>query len=237
MDIGGKLRGAGRLTGDLLTNPHARRSWGLRLSRPDNLFQPFNDTLPNRYPMVFSFLQRELGDRHGARLLSFGCSVGDEVFSLRQYLPDAWLVGVDISRGNIRACHRRSRQTGDARMTFVQAATSECYPNGQFDAVLCMAVFRHGDLGSNPTKSCAHRITFSSFEDTVGGLARRLKTGGYLAIDHSNFRFSDTAASDDFSCVAWNDWSDGAHRTPLFGPDNLRLGDQDYRQVIFKKER
>jgi 2-polyprenyl-3-methyl-5-hydroxy-6-metoxy-1,4-benzoquinol methylase len=235
-----RFRGAKRRASDLVRVPAVRRSWWLRVSRPENLFQPHNDTWMDRYPDVFGWLQREIEDEASVRLLSFGCSVGDEVFSLRAYFPEATIVGIDISRGNISECWRRRQQHGDQRMHFVRAGTVDEQLEGTYDAVLCMAVLRHGDLGYSAPHSCQHRITFEAFDKTVSELARCLKVGGYLVIEHSNFRFRDSSCASQFEIVASRELpelSAGSRPTPLFGRDNLRLKNQEYREVIFRKER
>ena len=235
-----KVRGAARLAEDLIRVRAVRRAWWLRISRPTNLFQPYNDTCENRYPDVFDYLQRGIEDSSDLRLLSFGCSVGDEVFSLRSYFPKATIIGIDISRGNISECRRRWRQRGDERIRFVLAGTLDRQPQGYYDAVLCMAVLRHGDLGYQQCDSCGHRITFQAFNKTVEELARSLKVGGFLVIEHSNFRFRDSSSASHFTPVFSRELPplpSNARATPLFGTDNLRLEDQEYREVIFRKER
>ncbi len=184
-----------------------RRAWWLRISRPTNLFQPYNDTCENRYPDVFDYLQRGIEDSSDLRLLSFGCSVGDEVFSLRSYFPKATIIGIDISRGNISECRRRWRQRGDERIRFVLAGTLDRQPQGFCDAVLCMAVLRHGDLGYQQCDSCGHRITFQAFNKTVEELARSPKVSGFLVIEHRNFRFRDSSSA--------------SHFTPVFSRESL----------------
>ena len=238
VEVRKKLRGALRLASELIRVPAVRRSWWLRVSRPENLFQPHNDTCMDRYPDVFGFLQQEIEDGESLRLLSFGCSVGDEVFSLRSYFPEATIVGVDISRGNISECRRRRQQHGDQRMHFVRAGRLNQWLDGTYDAVFCMAVLRHGDLGYEPFQSCEHRITFEAFDGTVTELARCLKVGGYLVIEHSNFRFRDSSCANQFEVVASRELPElpaGSRPTPLFGRDNIRLENQEYREVIFRK--
>ena len=65
--------------------------------RPKAVFQPFNLTRPNRYPRISRFVQSSLGADSEVRILSFGCSTGDEVFSLRQYFPRATIKGIDVN--------------------------------------------------------------------------------------------------------------------------------------------
>jgi 2-polyprenyl-3-methyl-5-hydroxy-6-metoxy-1,4-benzoquinol methylase len=214
-----------------------RRSWWLRTTRPANLFQPYNDTWENRYPQVFRWLREEIEDGAGTRVLSFGCSVGDEVFSLRKYFPKATLVGLDISRGNISECHRRCRQDGDERMQFFRIGTVAHQPDECYDAILCMAVFRHGDLAVTRATSCAHRIAFEAFDATVKELTRCLKVGGYLVIEHSNFRLCDSASASRFHVALSREPSASDETTPRFGRDNVLLADQGYNEIIFRKER
>jgi hypothetical protein len=57
-------------------------------------------------------------------------------------------------------------------MRFVRAGAADRQPDNHYDAILCMAVLRHGGLGVNASNSCAHLITFAAFEKTVGELAR-----------------------------------------------------------------
>jgi hypothetical protein len=231
------LRRVARFARDLVTEPAVRRSSWLRASRPTNLFQPYNDTSEDRYPEVFTWLQREVEDSGNVRLMSFGCSVGDEVFSLRHYFPDAHIVGIDISRGNISECRRRQQREGDERMRFLRAASSDHEPNEHYDAVLCMAVLRHGDLGHSRPSSCKDHITFEAFDMTVSQLASCLKAGGYLVIEHSNFRFSDSSCANQFDVVAKRQLPAHDRPTPLYGPDDLLLMDQEYEEVIFRKRR
>ena len=61
-----------------------------RFRRPvQGEFQPYYHTLPDRYPWLFGFAAGRIGSRPDLRILSFGCSRGDEVFSLRRYFPAA----------------------------------------------------------------------------------------------------------------------------------------------------
>ena len=232
-----KATGGAKLVADLVRVPRVRRAWILRIRRPANLFQPHNDTSPNRYPEVFTFLRDQIDDGSSTRLLSFGCSVGDEVFSLRHHFTTSFITGIDISRGNIADCERKRAQIGDDRMEFTRASGVEHLESATLDAVMCMAVFRHGDLSARPSGSCAHRISFTAFDHTVAGLARCLKIGGLLVIEHSNFRFCDAAVAAAFEVVGTRDRMGGMESTPLFGPDNLRLTDQSYRDFIFRKVR
>jgi SAM-dependent methyltransferase len=169
------------------------------------------------------------------RLLSFGCSIGEEVFSLRASFPAARLRGLDISARNIGDAERRRRRAGDARMSFARASTTRREPSDAYDAVLCMAVLRYGDLSHAGVASCDHRITFDAFERTVADLARCVRPGGVLVIEHSNFRFADTATAAGFDCVLRRPKPAFNPENPLFGQDNRRLHVPSYEEVAFAK--
>lgn len=215
--------------------PGYRSEWWLARSKPAYLFQPYRVTSYDRHPAIFSFIRDSLPGDGVLRILSYGCSTGEEVFSLRTYFPQAEIVGVDINPYNIAVCRRKQARSGDARMRFVHAATPQGETNGDYDAVFCLSVLRHGELGASSAESCGHLIRFSDFEEIVQALCRCLKPGGYLTIVGSNFRFADTVAATDFEAVyCIGDTPRGD--TPLYGPDNRRLADGVYNDVIFRKK-
>ncbi len=220
----------------LAVDPPYRNLTLLRFSRRRGVFQPFNDTRANRYPKVFSFVQARLGAESDVRILSYGCSTGEEVFSIREYFPRAIIKGIDINAANIAVCRRRLKQTRDAGITFEVANTTREEPTAAYDAIFCMAVFRHGDLGSPGVTRCDHRIRFEDFALALEDLKRCLKPGGLLAIVHSNFRLCDAPVGAAFETVLCVKFSDRAKKTPLFGPDNMLMAGVEYRDAVFRKK-
>jgi SAM-dependent methyltransferase len=170
----------------------------LYLVRPTGSFQPFNDTLQDRYPHIFNFVSSTLGAERNLKILSFGCSTGDEVFSLRQYFPHADIKGVDINPANIAVCRRRLKRVPDAGISFLTACSTEAEPPSSYDAIFCMAVLRHGSLGLPDVTRCDHLICFADFARAVADFERCLKPGGLLIIRHSNFRLCDAPAGKAF---------------------------------------
>ena len=207
----------------------------LRLTGARNLFQHTSFTLENRYPAIFAFARERIADGNDVHLLSFGCSTGEEVFSLRRYFPTAAIRGLDINRGNVALCKYRLRGRPDERISFAVADSARGETASSYDAVFCMSVLRHGDLGETRPRWCGDRLRFSDFEAMVSDLADCVKPGGLLAIANSNFRFCDTAAFSGFETVfsrgAWPDES----RTPVYDKDNLLLEGEVYREIIFRK--
>src|ERR1700730_17895603 len=98
-------------------------------------FQPYNFTLPDRYPWLFRFAAAELAERQHPRILSFGCSRGEEPFTLRRYFPTAQINGIDVDPRNIAACEARVRAENAVGMKFVTAADTEAERTESDDAV------------------------------------------------------------------------------------------------------
>jgi 2-polyprenyl-3-methyl-5-hydroxy-6-metoxy-1,4-benzoquinol methylase len=197
-------------------------------------FQPYNHTLPNRYPWLFEFARASLRNVRGLRILSFGCSRGEEVFTLRGYFPGAAIKGIDIDPRNIVHCLARARREESADVTFAAAATTEAEQAEYYDAIFCLAVLCHGDLAATGARRCDPLLRFEDFERTVVDFARCLKPDGLLLLHTANFRFCDTFASKDFDTVLE---ADPAQLAPdaLFDRDNKLMEGVRYRAVAFRK--
>jgi len=170
--------------------------------RPRGLFQPYSTTFDDRYPDLFTLARTLVADGPDRRILSFGCSTGEEVFSLRRYFPQAAILGIDINPRRIRLARRSLRRAGgDARIAFAVASSAEDLDTASCDAVFCLAVFRHEKLKAGPATRCDPLIRFADFERAVTELARCLRPGGLLVLRNSYFRFRDTAIADRFDVV------------------------------------
>ena len=204
-----------------------------RLRRPlAGRFQPYSHTLPDRYPWLFEFASAFFAQRRGLELLSFGCSRGDEVFSLRQYFPGASVTGIEIDPRNVALC--RSRANGLGGVTFKQAATTADEISASYDAIFCLAVLCLGDLTTRRAQRSDPYLCFADFERTVTDFARCLRPGGLLLLHTTNFRFGDTAVAGDFEIVLE---ADPAQLAPdvLFDRNNRLLPGARYLPVGFRK--
>ena len=218
---------------NLAQGMESRNAALLLLRPPVELFQPYGTTSYDRFPEIFQLVREWIGDGAGVRVLSFGCSTGEEVFSLRRYFSEATIVGIDINPFNIAVCRVRLWRSGDKGTIFATAGSTTGQADASYDAIFAMAVFRHGDLNvSPPPPTCDHRIRFADFERSVTGLARCIKPGGLLVIHHAMFRFGDTCVAAQFEPIECaNHFLDG----PLFDRENRGLPAGNYPNLIFRK--
>jgi SAM-dependent methyltransferase len=208
-----------------------------KLRRPlPGEYQTYSYTRPDRYPWLFEFAARRLGSHRPLNILSFGCSRGDEIFSLRRYFPQAVLKGIDVNPRNIARCLARVRAEKPTHMSFATAASTAGEPTSSYDAIFCLAVLVSGDLTTSGAQRCDPLFHFERFDRQIADFARCLKPGGLLVLHTTNFRFCDTAVAGDFAVVLE---ADPAQLAPdvLFDRDNrLMPGERErYRAVAFQK--
>lgn len=206
-----------------------------RVRRPlTGEYNPYNYTLPDRYPWLFGFAATHLGPRQDLRILSFGCSRGDEVFSLRQYFPTAAIKGIDVNPRNIAHCQARLRADDATGIEFATAATTQGEPTGSYDAIFCLAVLCNGELTRLGAQRCDPLLHFEKFDSLVSDFARCLKPRGLLVLHTTSFRFCDTTVAPDFDVVLE---ADPTQLSPggLFDRNNRFMTGLRYRPVAFQK--
>lgn len=196
-------------------------------------FQPVSLTSMDRYPHIFRFVQETLGGSGAVALLSFGCSTGEEVFTLRNYFPKARIKGLDVAPENIRIARRRLRTAPDEGLHFEVAASTAGEAADTYDAIFCMAVFRHGLANRPDVMRCDRWIRFDDFARAIADITRCLKPGGLLVISYSNFRFADTPVAARFETILEDRVT--KRRARIFGKDNRAIPGLTYSDVVFRK--
>jgi Methyltransferase domain len=203
-----------------------------RVFRPKDVHLTCNYTKMDRYPEIFGlvrdyFAQR---DQAGLRLLSFGCSTGEEIFSLRRYFPQAELLGADISEWNLRQARKRNR---DPDIRFIPSDGSSLRENGPYDAIFCMAVLLRIAHRMEPAPSSAEVYPIEKFEEQVHELDQVLQVGGLLIIQHSNYHLRDTALIERYELLPRR--FQDVDRVPKYGRDNRLLAETDTHDRVFIK--
>ena len=78
----------------LIFHPNYRSLLFLKYFKQHDVHQISNYTALDRYPDLFSTCKTLMQGKDTLKILSFGCSTGEEVLTLREYFPNAFIVGV-----------------------------------------------------------------------------------------------------------------------------------------------
>lgn len=212
--------------------PSERTLHRLRTERAEELLQPWPVTAPDRHPALFALTRDRLGGLAEPRLLSFGCSTGEEPLTLAGYLPQARIDGLDINPRNVAEARRKVAQAGLTRISIAEAGSP---PEGAalYDGVFCLSVLRHGELDAYRPETCSAVLPFRRFAQTVTALDRVLKPGGYLFLWGSNFRFADTAEAARYDVVPVPDMP--PQTGVFYGADDRILPIRATRDFVFRK--
>ena len=101
-------------------------------------YQRSSYTEINRYPLIFKTCADYLANYSQVKILSFGCSTGEEVLSLANYMPRAMITGVDINDWCIKSCIKKNI---NPNLFFLHRLSAAFDQINDFDAIFCMAVF------------------------------------------------------------------------------------------------
>ena len=224
-------KGARRVT-QFLTVPEIRSKHFAQLRFREQYFQRSTSTSPNRYPILFEQCRKYLADTPQPKILSFGCSTGEEVFSLGEYLPRAIILGVDINGWCIRQCEKRKQSN---LHSFCARYSRQFDRANGFDAIFCMAVFQRSENRTSAKNEISADFKFEHFEREIGVLNAKLKPGGLLIIDHADFSFEDTAFSNQYKILKFEQNSVRYNR-PLFDRSNRRISDSQCLPRVFVKQ-
>jgi hypothetical protein len=194
-------------------------------------FQTSTYTAPDRYPKLFDDCRAHVDDGPSTRLLSFGCSTGEEVESLAARWPHAAIVGVDINPWCVTECRRRFP---GGRFTFLHRVDAAFETLQPFDAVFCLAVLQRPGNWRRPDNEIIQGHTFEQFAREIAVLDARVKVGALLAIDNADFRFADTTTARRY--VPLNSpHNRQLRRRPVYGPVNTKIADVYTSDRIFIK--
>jgi hypothetical protein len=181
----------------------------------------------DRYPELFD-LTAQLRPQT-ARILSFGCSTGEEIEAIRLRHPSAMIVGCEINPRSRKLA--RKRLAGDSRVRIVP----NCAGEDKFDIVFAMAVLQY-----QPHRIQAEGITdiggiypFSRFEEQVTTLTAMLNPGGLLCVMHTQYRAEDTGAAGELQPIAGSPGIVGL----LFRPDGRIYEPAPKSLSLFEKRR
>jgi len=186
----------------------------------------------DRYPALFAGVQ-SLAAVEDMRVLSFGCSTGEEVETLARYFPTARIVGADVAPFPLRRAERRCRNLSN--VSLVNSARVPLADLALFDVVFALSVLcRYPETRDLVDSSGIY--PFEGFEQVLDELAGLLARNGLLVIYNSNYRFTDSRTAKIFEPVEMDGLTESGF-VPKFGPTGQRLKDQEYPYCAFRKIR
>ena len=161
----------------------------LKYTKGNEAHQISNYTEYDRYPDLFSKCEELMKERKDLKILSYGCSTGEEVFTLREYFPDAFIVGVDINKRNIK---KAISQNNDDNIVFSSNIENTLADEGPFDIIFTLAVFQRTENRAKKTFNSSTIYPFEKFDIKIMELDSHLKQNGLFVIDHADYFFEDT---------------------------------------------
>ena len=163
-------------------------------------------TCYNRHPVIFSQAKALLPNNEPILALSFGCSSGEEVRTLRELGAPHWRVDGAEFQPELLAKARAADPGGlyvqDARMLQAEA----------YDVIFCMSVLCR--YGAPPED-----FPFESFERVLGWVVELLKAGGILVIYNAQYDPRETAVGAALLEPLPGDAFGGSGFVPKFSPD------------------
>ncbi len=177
-------------------------------------------TKENRYPVLFQITKKYFETKNtkycDLKILSYGCSTGEEVKTLNDYLPGAKITGVDINKWCIKQAKKKYTNNN-----FTFTNNFDKIENEKFDAIFVLAVLQNTINRTAKNNTVAQKFLFSDFNNEIVKLDKILKTGGLLIIDQTDFNFLDTEISKKYKVL--NDKRNLITRNrPIFNNNNIK---------------
>ena len=156
--------------------------------------QNMHTTQIDRYPSIYSAVRSVAlkNNLRAPKILSFGCSVGLEAFTLaKMYFPDSAIVGTDLKEALLIEAKRNNECFG-SRVQFFNSAKFPLNNFGKYDIIFANSVLC---VHPPPPGGVFHTFPYTEFNKAVESLDSILKPSGLLVMVNTNYRFEDTNVS------------------------------------------
>lgn len=207
--------------------PSSEGRWRLwtMIAHRGAVHQTTPQTAEDRYPELFDLAASLRPDAR--RILSFGCSTGEELLALRRRFPVAVIVGVEINPRARSIASRRMANDGFATVVAPKALS------GSFDLIFALAVFQREPhmIAEMEITDLSQIYPFKRFDRTVCELTGRLGSGGLLCVANAHYRVEDSSVATDLEPVGDSPLMTGL----LFGADGFRLSGATARTIFRKR--
>lgn len=208
-----------------ITSAKGRAELWTRIAHGKQLHQSTAYTAEDRYPELFDLAARLCPD--AGRILSFGCSTGDELAALRHRFARAEIVGAEINPRSRRIATRTMAR--DSLISVVGPTEIR----GSFNLVFALAVLQREPhkIAEMEVDDLSAHYPFQRFDATVSDLVDRLEPGGLLCVIHAHYPIEAASAFGQVEAVA----ASPLMEEPLFGRDGRRLYGPVARTLFRKK--
>ncbi|MBE7503801.1 MAG: hypothetical protein HS113_26650 [Verrucomicrobiales bacterium] len=170
-------------------------------------------------------------DEAGVKVLSFGCSSGEEVLDIRQYYRHATVFGTDLNRKSLKKAQRLLRGTG---VQLFVSTDENIQEHGPYTLIMACSVFiRHPE--DTHTDDISTLYPFEVFERGICRLFENTIVGGYLLIHNADYRVTDTRVGPRLRPVRHGELVQNP-RVPLFARTGRKLGVTGYDEQLFRRE-
>jgi hypothetical protein len=216
-----------------LRSAQYRSTLWMRMTKGEVVHQTAARTWMDRYPDIFTAVRDHLGASSDVAILSFGCSTGEEIVSLRQYLPQARLVGAEINERSLAIC--RARPVDD-RIAFVYSSPEHIEAHAPYDAIFCMAVLQRDphNVAKKKVQSLKDVYPFERFDEQITLFDRWLKPGGLMVVHNAHYQVIDATVYSRYEPL-----DRAAHLTydyVKFGRDSALIGPAVAAQSVHLKK-
>lgn len=150
-------------------------------------------TCYNRHPDIFNQAKALLPSEKPVRVLSFGCSSGEEVSTLRDLGSPHWTVDGAEFQPKLLA---KAREKDPKGLYVVDAGV---LPAGIYDAIFCMSVLCR-------YQAPPEDFPFQSFERVLGTILEKLKPGGLLVIYNAQYDPREVSFAQKLEPLQGHDW-------------------------------
>ncbi|PEQ95201.1 hypothetical protein CN481_04920 [Bacillus sp. AFS006103] len=221
-----------RTTVRFCTDSNFRSILILQLLNSKNVHQTTSYTQMDRYPAIFSSCREYLADKQDVKILSYGCSTGEEVLTLRRYFPTAHIVGAEINKHSLAICRKLPV---DEKINFIHSTPNEIEKQGPFDAIFCMAVLQRKphSIAEKGITSLKKIYPFEKFEQQIFELDGLLNPNGLLVIHYTQYSLQDTTAASKY--VALGSHNQNNYASPVFDKNSNIVKNPEPQNTIFIK--
>lgn len=216
----------------VITDKEFRGIFSMKILRNKSVHQTTPFTYMDRYPVIFSACRDYFRDINNIKVLSYGCSTGEEVLTLRKYFKDANIVGAEINKNSLDIC--RSLKVDD-KITFINSNKKEIGRYGKYDLIFCMAVLQRTPetITKQGIKSLKKIYPFEKFEKQIIELDKQLNKGGLMVIHFSQYSFDDVNISSKYKALG--NYNQDDYNSAIFDRNSNLITEPTSRRSIFVK--